>query len=353
MKTPESQAVAMVHELLAQIPVIRLGEIEPEPGRNGVRIDFLAHVQHGRKSHALACEVKSSGQPKVVRHAINQLTAFSNNQRLAITPIVIAPYLSPDAQALCRAHNVGYLDFEGNVLLQWDGIYIERQVATRPAVERRELRSLFKPKAAQILRTMMREPQRPWRVTELAQHAGVSLGQVSNVRSALLSREWACVNDAGLYLADPDALLDEWVMNYQQPAGERLDFYTTLHGRSLESALHQLLSVDAEQGRAVLASFSAAQWLAPYGRTGMHYFYADSSGLEQLRAGLNLQPTTKGANVRVFVLKEPGLFQDVQEPISQLICTSPVQTYLDLTAAGERGNESADYLRQKLLIWKQ
>jgi hypothetical protein len=75
------------------------------------------------------------------------------------TPVFIAPYLTLEAQALCREQAVGFLDFEGNALLVFDGIFIERQVASKPVVERRELKSLFKPKSAQVLRVMLREPK--------------------------------------------------------------------------------------------------------------------------------------------------------------------------------------------------
>jgi hypothetical protein len=36
-----------------------------------------------------------------------------------------------------------------------------------------------------------------------------------------------------------------------------------------------------------------------------------------------------------------------------VVCTSPVQTYLDLAAAGERGQEAADHLRQERLQWQE
>jgi hypothetical protein len=94
------------------------------------------------------------------------------------TPIFIAPYLSPEAQGLCRENQVGFLDLEGNARLVFDSVFIERLVSSKPSFERRELKSLFKPKSAQVLRVMLRDPARPWRVTELAELAGVSLGHV-------------------------------------------------------------------------------------------------------------------------------------------------------------------------------
>jgi hypothetical protein len=54
---------------------------------------------------------------------------------------------------------VGFLDLEGNARLVFGGVFIERLVPGRPAVDRRELGSIFKPKAAQVLRVMLRAPE--------------------------------------------------------------------------------------------------------------------------------------------------------------------------------------------------
>ena len=80
---------------------------------------------------------------------------------------------------------------EGNALLVFDGVYIERSVPSKPKPEARALRSIFTPKAAAILRALLREPNRPWRVIGLAASTNASLGHVSNVCKALLEREWA------------------------------------------------------------------------------------------------------------------------------------------------------------------
>jgi Transcriptional regulator, AbiEi antitoxin, Type IV TA system len=353
MKNVERQAAAALRALLEQVSAIQLLDIEHETLHPAFEVDILAHIDVSGARRVLVCEVKSSGQPRHVRMALLQLRNYIAHQAPDATPIFIAPYLTPEAQALCREQEVGFLDFEGNARLVFDGIFIERQVASKPIAERRELRSLFKPKSAQVLRAMLRDPNRAWRVTELAEVADVSLGHVSNVRTGLLDRGWAQISDEGMHLSAPDALLDEWRDVYQPPAGRRMNFYTTMHGGSLEAAARQVLHADREAGRAIFASFSAAQWLAPYGRTGMQYFYADDAGLEHLLAGLKLSSTSKGENVTVTVLKDLGVFRDTVEPAPSVICTSPVQTYLDLAAAGERGREAADHLRKERLTWQK
>jgi hypothetical protein len=267
------------------------------------------------------------------------------------TPIFIAPYLSPEAQALCQEHSVGFLDLEGNARIAFDGVFIERLVPTRPAIERRELKSIFKPKSAQVLRVLLRDPSRPWRVVELAEAADVSLGHVSNVRTGLIDREWAKVESGGFLLTRPDAVLDAWRDAYEPPAGSRLAFYTTLHGNALERALRDALGAANKDGQAILASFSAAQWLAPYARTGSQFLYADQQAIEALQHALKLSSAAKGENVIITQLRDDGLFRDKVEAAPGIVCTSPVQTYLDLATASERGREAAEHLRSEKLKW--
>ena len=351
VKDLERQGMEALRLVLAQVPTIKLRSLEREPPLPDQGIDIVAHVEVSGRRHVLVCEVKPSGQPRHVRMALLQLRNYVAHLVQNATPVLIAPYLSPDAQALCREQEVSFLDFEGNARLIFGSVFIERQVASKPVVERRELRSLFKPRAAQVLRVMLRDPHRAWRVTELAKAAAVSLGHVSNVRAGLLDREWAHVSDEGLFLSEPGALLDEWRAVYESPAGKHATFYTTLHGRALEETARGALHADDGTGLAAFASFSAARWLAPYARTGTQYFYTDDAGLERLRSALKLSSISKGENVLVTVLKDSGVFRDTVEPAPGAICTSSVQTYLDLAIAGERGREAAEHLRHERLTW--
>lgn len=353
VKSVEVRAAEALRQLLGQVPAITLLDLEQEVADAGKQIDILVHLEAAGQPRMLACEVKSSGQPRYVRAALLQLRNYVARKAQGAIPVLVAPYLSPNAQSLCREEGVGFLDLEGNVHLSFDGIFIDRQVANKPDSERRELKSLFTPKSAQVLRVLLRNPGRTWRVVELAEAAAVSVGHVSNVRSGLLDREWAEVSEDGLLLSKPDALLDEWASAYEPPAGKRLSFYTTLHGGALEDAARQVLHAGDEDAHAVFASYSAAQWLAPYARTGTHYFYADLKGLERLRAVLGLSSVSKGQNVIVTLPKDTGLFRDTVEPAPGAVCTSPVQTYLDLAISGERGAEAADHLRKEKLVWQK
>jgi hypothetical protein len=357
LKTYESMKEFQMHAadafkgLLAQVPVIMLTDIKLEALGPAGRMDIVAEINISGKRHTLVCEVKNNGQPRYVRTGLLQLRNYVSHLGKDTTPILIAPYLSPEGQALCRESETGFLDLAGNARLVFDGVFIERIVPNKPSTDRRELKSLFKPKSAQILRVMLRDPKRAWRVTELAEAADVSLGHVSNVRTALLDREWARVSPEGLSLSEPDKLIDAWREAYEPPAGRRLRFYTILHGSTFEEASLEALRATDNGGQATLASFSAARWLAPYARVSTQYFYADDTGLDRLQALLKLSSASKGENVIITVPKDHGIFRDATEPAPGIICTSLVQTYLDLTTAGERGQEAAEHLRREKMKW--
>jgi len=351
VKNLEVRASEALAALLAQVPIVEIRHVSLGQASIDRAVNVLVRLAVSERPMTLACQVKSNGQPRFVRAALLELRHYVDRHESDVSPILIAPYLSIEARAMCREQAVGYLDLEGNARLVFDGVFIERLVPDKPLVEHRELKSLFKPKSAQVLRTMLRDPNRAWRVTELAQATGVSLGHVSNVRAGLLDREWAQVCAEGLLLSEPDALLDAWRKVYESPLGKRINFYTALHGSALENAARDALSAKAHEGQAAFASFSAAHWYAPYGRTGVQYFYADESGLQRLQASLKLSPVTKGENIVVTLPQDEGVFFDTVEPAPGAICTSPLQTYLDLSMAGERGNEAAEHLRQEKLTW--
>ena len=351
MNSLEHQAAEKLKQLLGQMPSIKLDDMQPEAFSGDSGPDFRVPLRVFGRLWTLVCELSANGQPRHVRYGLFQLRNSIAHNRGNLVPIFMAPYLSSESQALCREHEVGFFDLQGNAFIAFDGVYIERLVAGAPPAERRKLKSLFAPKAAQILLVMLRDPKRAWRVAELAEASDVSLGHASNVRAALLDREWAVTGSDGMSLANPSALLDAWRDDYEAPAGKKLRYYTPLHGPAFEEAARKALRLGADNAHAALASYSAEDWLAPYARTGASFFYADDIGLEMLKDELQLSSASKGENVVTALPKEKWLLSDTVEPAPGIICTSPVRTYLDLAAAGERGREAAEHLRRATIKW--
>ena len=265
--------------------------------------------------------------------------------------MLVSPYLSPESRSICVDHDVAYLDLVGNAHLAFDHVYIDRAVVDRPKSETRALRSIFSPKAAAILRALLRDPARAWRVTELAEAANVSLGHVSNVRKALLAREWIEKRKNGIVLVQPDALLRTWREEYRKPAGRHISGYTVFHGEQLTRQLSGKLNAEPQHPRAVYSLNSAAQWFAPFARGGAHSFYADEPGAQVVKKALDLTHVEKGANVIVRIPNDETLLDDAVQPAPGILCTSPIVTYLDLWLGNDRDREAADHLASKCFPW--
>ena len=78
------------------------------------------------------------------------------------------------------------------------------------------------------MRVLLGDPDRAWRVADLATQARASYGHVSNVRKALLEKEWLEVREDGAVLIQPAALLKTWRESYRRPVGQSITGYTHL-----------------------------------------------------------------------------------------------------------------------------
>lgn len=352
----EHQIETSLRHLLARVPFLRVKSFRRTSDVLGSRPDWLIEVEAGKRPWVLAVESKRHGEPREVRNGLLQLQHFlSQTPNRPCYGVMVAPFLSAASARLCTEANVGYADLAGNARLSFDQVFIELQMADNPFRAKRHLRSLFTPKAGRVLRVLLTPPLRAWKVTELAETGGVSLGHVSNVRKLLLDREWAVVNEAGMRLSKPEELARAWQSSYEPRPRSRETAYTLLHGEAMEYAMRTALAKAGKGAHAVLASYSAARWLAPYARQATQFFYADKQGAEILKRHLQLQPVSRGENVVVLEPREGDVFSGRVEAAPGIWCSGLVQTWLDLSVAGERGGEAAEHLlREKLLpAWKE
>lgn len=134
-KEMESRAADALRGLLRQVSAIKIRDLKLEPGDSAGRaIDILAYVGVYGQSHTLACKVATSSQPGHVRKALRELCNGAAQLAEAVTPVFIAPYLPPEAQALCAEAKTGFLDFEDNARLVLGEVFIgKRSIGHRNA----------------------------------------------------------------------------------------------------------------------------------------------------------------------------------------------------------------------------
>jgi hypothetical protein len=130
----EIRAAEALKALLDQVSAVKLKEMRrPSPARGRAR-EILVDVDVYGHSYTLACEINADTRPGTMRAAIKKLQNCAAQLDRQATPVFIAPYLSPEAQALCKESHAGFLDLEGNARLALGEVFIGmRSVHQRPA----------------------------------------------------------------------------------------------------------------------------------------------------------------------------------------------------------------------------
>jgi hypothetical protein len=80
------------------------------------------------------------------------------------------------------------------------------------------------------------------------------------------------------------------------------------------------------------------------------FFFADAAGGAAVRRHLHLEPAARGENVVIEEPQEDDVFLARIEPAPGIWCSGAVQTWLDLSASGERGREAAAHLLSERLL---
>ncbi|HEV2330101.1 MAG TPA: hypothetical protein VGY56_15065 [Verrucomicrobiae bacterium] len=346
----ERQSEHLLRELLGHVPFLKLvsfkGETNISPS-SAVHADGLAKVKTDKRSWTLLLEIKRVGQPREVRSAILHLENCLK-QLSGKSPrygILFAPFISEESAKLCSDAGIGYADLAGNARLAFDRIFIETRSAENPFRERRETRSLFAKRATRVLRVLLQGPLRPWRVTELAESARVSLGWVSAVRQQLLAHEWAAEEPGGLRVTKPGAVLDAWVKADDWKKRTSTHEYSVLHPDPLELA--EKLK-DALQDEPPVFTQWFAGWLrhayaTPVVVTAYVRRFPDEALIKDKLLGRRV--STGGGGLRLILPKDEGVLHPIQN-LRGFQLVSDVQIYLDLQGAGLRGEEQAEEIRR-------
>ncbi|MBI3320655.1 MAG: hypothetical protein HYZ91_00100 [Candidatus Omnitrophica bacterium] len=306
--------------------------------------DLVVEVRtpSGRKRR-LCVEARAAGSPSRIPHVIRQLHA--ERPRRAGYPVVASQFLSPRARELCREAGVGYLDLAGNCHLQFDDFYYQKVVDRNPFPHRGRPPSLFSPVSSRILRALLEEPSRSWRVSEVAAVADVSLGQASNVCRRLIDDAYARAEHRRVTLTQPATLLEAWRERYTIDQHAPFAYYS--FERDPSRLLQRLAQVAvARRWRYAATSFSAAMLIAPFvqGIGTVQWFMDETSAPEEWVAAMDLRPVEAGANVWLRRAADAGVFYRTQT-VQGVTLVGNVQLYLDLYSDPARGKEQAEFLR--------
>lgn len=344
----EGQAEIALRQCLGKVPFVRIEAIREKLSEGGARIDFAMDLTISGKRQVLAAEIKRDGQPKAAREAVNSLLRWISLNTDAYG-VFVAPYISPQTAGICNQEGIGYCDLAGNCRLIFGSVYIEKSGNSNPFSKKRDLRSLYSPKAERILRVLLNNPRKKWKMQNLADEAKVSLGQVSNVKRLLDGREFIAKTKDGFTLKEPFSLLSEWSGNYVYRKNRIKDFYSLKDIPDIEAEIAEV----CERNRIsyALTGFSGVARFTQSVRYQRVMAYVDVDE-DHLLNFFQFKEVESGANATIFIPYDTGIFYGVTEKEGERV-VSPVQLYLDLIGFKGRGEEAANSILEEVIkpLW--
>ncbi|HEV8641217.1 MAG TPA: type IV toxin-antitoxin system AbiEi family antitoxin [Methylomirabilota bacterium] len=313
----------------------------------GQSADLMVKFRLGDQERVLVLEVCSLGQPRQIRAAVTRLTEIRREMPTAY-PLATAVYIGPQSARILKSNGLGYLDLSGNCYLALENVLIEKEGKRNVRPSTRPLRSLFAPRATRVVRALLAEPGRVWRLEELSRAAEVSLGHAHNVVKRLEELAWVERDDRQrIRLTKPADLLENWGESYTYRDNEILSYL--LPERVTRKFMSDLARAAETAGRRYALTLNAGLSLvAPYMRIPAVHCYLEGDPAPVI-AALGLQPTTETeATLHLLAPYDPGVFYGALEKGGLKVVCLP-QLYVDLLRYERKGAEQAEHLRREAM----
>lgn len=329
VKNKNVEAELVLKELFGRIPAIEEIQIEDKSA-----LGFTATLIERRNE---AVEIRVIFLNRAVPSSVKKVAEQSDGQT---NRIIMAPYISDASAAICEKYDVGYCDLSGNCLIRLDNIYIANKGNPNRYPVENHARTLFKSSArttSMILREIMKDVSKKWKIKELAEEVGCSIGMVSRVKTYLCEQAYAVMDSSGFYITDAEALLKEWCHSYDFP--DVISCYTLDSIPGFEKKCYQAFQDHGVQ--LCLTGFSGGVRYAPVVRyTKAHIWVARENFADFLNL-TGCKEVDSGANIIVYIADSDEVFTDCRE-INQSIVASPLQVFLDCMQLKGRGEEMAE-----------
>lgn len=349
-KTLESSLAAELEKILGGIAWLSTVDVMIDPADYDRVFDLQAGIALPRgKRVELWVECKDVPKPSRFPYVSLENRFRKDGTKTVRVPTLAAPYISPRLAEMCEKHGWSWFDLAGNCRITVSGLlHIERTgnkpVHTRP---KRGDANLSTQESARILRVLMAPENtgRRWTQRELqdACEPKVSLGKVNTLVGYL--REQAYLLDqkgGGVRMHDHEGLLKEWREVYAYQEHRQLNCFSLSDRKSIFKKLADAGTKSSVEGvPACLASFTAADQIAPNVRQSRIWVYVRARHTREILKLLGAKEVDSGANLVLLEAADEGVFDGVYHGSDEVPTTSALQSYLDLWQAGGRGEEAA------------
>jgi hypothetical protein len=309
--------------------------------------DLVSRFQLAGQEHTIVVEVSSLGQPRQIRASVTRLNEI-RRELAGAHPVAAAVYIGPQSARILRSNGLGYVDLSGNCYLAFGNVLIEKEGKRNVRPSTRPLRSLFAPRATRVIRVLLIEPARTWRLEELGKAAGVSLGHSYNVVKRLEELAWAERGaDQRIRLSKPADLLEAWCESYTYRANGITSYLAP------ERVTRKFMG---EIGRAAVGAArpyaftlnAGAALLVPSLRLPTVHCYLEGDPAPVAQA-LGLRPVTEAdGTLHILEPYDPGVLHGAFEKGGLKVVCLP-QLYADLIHYERRGPEQAEHVRREAM----
>ena len=265
--------------------------------------------------------------------------------------IIMAPFISPEAAKQCEKLNVGYMDMSGNYRLHVQWLYMSEQGHPNQYIQVKRPKDIFNPKSkvsSIILRELMRDVSKQWKLSLLSEKLQCSIGQVFKVKNYLCEQLWAEMTSEGLHILEAEAIIQAWSAVYSSKETENtvLDCYTI---DSLPVFEEKAQNVRLKLGiHSCLTGIAGGVRYVPVVRYNKVHLIVPLKDANDFMLATGCKAVDSGSNVQIHLVSSDELMYDARE-LNGYLVASPVQIYLDSMALKGRGEEIADaILKQEI-----
>jgi len=329
---------------------LKISDLQSQPKIFNRVPDFVAQADIDGREVELIIEVKERPHLVDLRLAADAIKQYAGPNQI---PMVASHFMGPNRRALLREMGIGYIDMAGNIYLRAPGVFIEREEKRNPFGYEREGLNPYSDKASIVLRVLMNEPSRRWKIREIAKVGDINPGWVSRVVDSLVERgliEFSRQNGIALLMGED--MLKEWADIYDWHRNKFYPYYC--HARDFQEVLKKISGLNLYRDKVIALGFQAGAYLvSPYSTFNQVHLLVDGPSFDMIRPDierqLELESRREGANlilVRPYY-KYSALFG--ARKIENWWVVSDVQLYLDLNKYPLRGQEQAEHLLEKVI----
>ncbi len=296
-------------------------------------------------SFSVGLVILSNGYPSIVKNTYEKYHSLLKDKYL----FIYAPYISETTYNFCKDNHISYMDEVGNCLLNFGTVYIDIKGNKNNHVSKRGLKSIYERSSvvsSKILRVLFEDVNRPWKMKELSEYVGCSIGQVSKVKNFLAQNDQIKQTDEGMILSKPKEVLEEWAKVY----GKNTDIIECYSMDNIVDIETKLINMKDKIGvDYYLTGYSGGVRYQPVVRYYRVHFYIQAENMNQVMSYLDCKRVDSGPNIFIIIPQDDSVLMNCQY-IDNSQIVSPVQMYLDCYNLKGRGEELAEAILEKEIL---